>query len=123
MADNPPSPPSKPVRQIQLSQGRVALVDEDDFETLKQSKWSSHRKRNTFYAITSAYRPDGVGTKESMHRRVFARILGRRLATIEQVDHVNGDGLDNRRENLRLATKAQNGRNCRKHADAHSSRK
>ena len=49
-----------------------------------------------------------MGTQAKIHRLIMARVLGRELKRAEHVDHINGNGLDNRRENLRIATNSQN---------------
>ena len=99
------------MRDIPLSQGKVALVDDGDFEALNAHKWCAQRVRHTFYAVRHVRRADGWRMTERMHRVVLARKLGRPLMPGEKPDHENGDGLDNQRDNVRLATNAQNGRN------------
>jgi hypothetical protein len=107
--------------QIELTRNLVAIVDADDFDYLSQFKWCSNHTPRTFYALRFVRRNDGRQGVEYMHRTVLQRKLGRALANGEQVDHINGDGLDNRRINLRPATNAQNGRNCRRRASTTSS--
>ena len=86
------------MREIPLTQGRVTIVDDEDFEWL--SKWKWHF---TFYGY--AARRDGV-TDEMfyMHRE----ILGLALHEKTMVDHINLNRLDNRRENIRKCNKCQN---------------
>jgi len=101
------------MKKIPLTKGKVALVDDDDFEVLNAHRWhaSGHRQK-IFYASRCVRTPDGAWIPERMHRVILSRKLGRVLVKGEQVDHVSGDGLDNRRDNLRSATIAQNLRNC-----------
>ena len=85
-------------------------------------KWLASKDGNTFYAKRAARRADGRHTTQNMHRLVLARTLGRDIAPGMEVDHINGDGLDNRRMNLREVTKAQNMRNCRRRRSKPTSR-
>lgn len=90
------------MKKICLTQGRFALVDEEDFEYLIQRKWHVQKGRSTFYAIANK----GIFPKPIlMHRMVLNAPAG------TLVDHINGNGLDNRRENLRLCTPHENQRN------------
>jgi hypothetical protein len=99
-------------RSIRLSKGLVALVDDEDYESLSAYKWYASRIGHTSYAMRHAHTADGRRTTQYMHRMILARKLQRALAKKEQVDHVNGNGIDNRRENLRPVTISQNHRNC-----------
>ena len=110
------------MREIPLTQGKVAVIDDDDFVFLSTHRWHADRRRNTFYAQREVVLSDGRRTEEYMHRVVLSRKLGRALLPGECSDHVNGNGLDNCRRNLRSATKAQNGMNCRRHSNNRSSR-
>jgi hypothetical protein len=102
------------MKEIHLGQGKVALVDDEDFDALSAVKWLTRRHRNTFYAHRNVRMPDGKWVTEFMHRVILTYKLGRDVAVGMHTDHVNGDGLDNRRENLREATGGQNQRNCRR---------
>lgn len=103
-------------RELPLSRGLVTLVDSADYNLLNQWKWyaSSHPRARTSYAVRSVY-VGAKGTLVSIHRM----LLGLTDPSV-MVDHINGDGLDNRRENLRLATALQNQRNQGPHQDCSS---
>ena len=90
------------MREIPLSSGFVALVDDEDYERVAQYPWFRDPNRNTTYAKTRQIPGRG---KTAMHRFILD------APPDLQVDHINGDGLDNRRSNLRLCTHAENRRN------------
>jgi hypothetical protein len=87
---------------IALTQGFVALVDEADADALAQWRWWVVRSGDREYAMRTGPRPERAVWL--MHRV----ILGLRPGRTPEVDHINGDGLDNRRANLRVATHSQN---------------
>lgn len=92
-------------KEIPLTKGYVALVDDADAALVAGDKWyASVRDGRPSYAITSRTRG---GRREhcAMHRLIMNAPSG------SEVDHINGNGLDNRRANLRLSTRAENGRN------------
>ena len=93
------------MKQIKLTKGQFALVDDVDFEKLNQFKWHAQWNLNTksFYAA----RKDIEGGYESMHQRVMNFPEGM------QIDHINHDTLNNNRENLRAVTISQNAMNKR----------
>lgn len=93
------------MKEIPLTQGCVALVDDEDYQLLNSFTWFTHRTRSSNYARNNAYN-DGTRIHQYMHRIV----LGIKDAAIH-VDHVNGNGLDNRRQNLRMASQFENARN------------
>lgn len=92
--------------EVPLTQGKIAIIDDEDAERILAYKWFAawHGPSKIWYAHRSE-RIDGKGQTVRMHR--FILNAPSRL----QVDHINRDGLDNRRSNLRLATHAQNQRN------------
>ena len=92
---------------IPLSRGFVALVDDDIHPHLSKMKWSANKNWGTRYAVC---RPTHRG-KISMHWMV----LGRKPENGFVVDHINGNGLDNRRENLRIVSIRENGWNRKEH--------
>jgi hypothetical protein len=96
------------MKEIALSQGYVALVDDADYELLTQFHWRIQKTRQFRYARTNVRKADGTQTTQTMHRF----LLGLNDPAI-RADHINGNGLDNRRENLRAASAAQNSQNRR----------
>jgi hypothetical protein len=90
------------MKEIQLTQGQVALVDDEDFEELTKYNWHARADGNTMYAARGLRR-NGRWTSITMHQTL--------CPDLERVDHINGNGLDNRKENLRPATRTQNNMN------------
>jgi hypothetical protein len=91
---------------IPLTQGKYAIVDDENYEWLSQYKWHTHKSRNTFYARRQK-QIKGKQIKIPMHRE----ILGLKPKDKRKTDHKNHDGLDNRINNIRICTNAQNIRN------------
>lgn len=92
--------------KVPLSQGKFAIVSDEDAEIESYGNWVAHKSGNHFYACyrgSTANRP-----RTWMHALVLERILNRSLKKGEIPDHINGDKLDNRRENIRLASRSQN---------------
>lgn len=86
---------------IQLTRGYVALVDDDDYEKLSSYKWTAAPRDNRCYAFRSEG-PRGHQRTVRMHRVIM------NAPDDLLVDHINGNTLDNRKENLRLCTMSQN---------------
>jgi hypothetical protein len=92
-----------PCRLIPLTRGLYAIVDAADYEWLMQWKWTVKRGRYTFYAYRNDY--SGGQHHVTMHALLCPASPG------NETDHRNGNGLDNRRSNLREATPSQQRQN------------
>lgn len=95
------------IAYVPLTRGRTAVIDAEDVPLVEGFFWQGKLSRHNVYAI----RFEQHGQKRKlvcMHRA----IAGAPDGTL--VDHINGNGLDNRRANLRLATNAENTRNQRR---------
>jgi hypothetical protein len=92
---------------VPLTQGKVAVIDAADWDLVSKHRWHAVRNRRTFYAYTKLSLGGSRQKSVSMHRM----ILGVPDGTL--VDHEDGDGLNNRRNNIRPATSAQNNQNAR----------
>ena len=96
------------MKEIQLTQGKVALVDDDMYEYLNQWKWYAYtsKKSKTFYAARNSLKINGVRKRIKMHIFIYDKNNPNIL-----VDHINNNGLDNRKCNLRICTHKQNQQN------------
>jgi len=90
---------------ISLTQGEETIVDDADFEWLSQFKWRRFNRGRTGYA-----RGLVNGKRQCMHRLILKRHYPN-LPDAFMTDHINGNGLDNRRANLRPCTNRENQRN------------
>lgn len=107
VAHVPPAGQVEAFDHIPLSRGMYALVDKADAELVAPFRWFVTKRRANWYA----YRQIPGGRMEGMHQLLTGWAL---------TDHINGDGLDNRRANLRQASHAQNSRNRRKESGTSS---
>ena len=97
------------MKLIKLTQGKSTMIDDSDYDTVSKHKW--------YMALTSgaypyAYRNVWNGKRQkmlAMHRQITNAKEG------EMVDHINGDTLDNRRENLKICSRSENGLNNKRH--------
>lgn len=94
------------MKTIPLTQSKVSLVDDGDFENVNQYKWFAHKgnKSKTFYAMRNV-NIDGKKSCIYMHRFICNAVPK------EQIDHKDNDGLNNQRSNFRRCNNAQNNAN------------
>ena len=104
------------MRTIPLTQGQVAIVDDDDYPELMKFKWCAawFPDSRSFRAIRGASLPSGRSQVILMHRDIMGAAPG------QDVDHANHDPLDNRKANLRICTRSQNSANRRKRSHCSS---
>jgi hypothetical protein len=94
------------MKKIPLTQGKAAIVDDENFSGLSAFRWRAQKSSSgKYYACRSENWKRGKRPTTHMHREVLRPKDG------EQVDHINGDTLDNRRENLRICGQLQNSYN------------
>lgn len=92
------------MKQIELTQNNVTLVDDGDYDFLNQHKWHCSPKRDRSQYACRVIKQKPI----RMHNIIMNPPEG------YVVDHINGDGLDNRRENLRICKDIENRHNRRK---------
>lgn len=88
--------------KIKLTQGLFASIDDDDLEIVSPHKWCSHRIGRTVYAMTNLKLPSGKKIILHMHRKIM------KPPSDLVVDHIDGNGLNNVRSNLRICTRGEN---------------
>ena len=94
------------VLRITLTNGGYTLVDEEDYVSLASSPWRWKSNGYTKYVVRGKSDPvTGRCKLLLMHREIMGASPG------QEVDHINHNGLDNRRRNLRICTTSQNHRN------------
>ena len=96
------------MKLIALTKGYFAKVDDEDFEMVSGFKWQAKIGKTNVYAVRTVRAHDGFETTQSMHRLVMGVTDSK-----AHVDHINHNGIDNQKNNLRIATNAQNCRNRR----------
>ncbi len=92
------------MKEIKLLDGKIALVDDEDFDYLNERQWNAYKNNNVWYA----YALENYSHKQIYMHRV---IMGNPLNQL--VDHRDHDGLNNQRYNLRISTRQQNSHNSR----------
>lgn len=97
------------MKELSLTSGQFALIDDVDYDKVSSRRWHAYKSSNSWYCRTN------IGKKHiSLHAFLFPVPKG------FVVDHIDGNGLNNQRANLRQATQAENMRNQRPHRDSRS---
>ena len=94
-------------KEIELTQGKIALVDDEDYEELIKYKWYAHYDGYNYYAVTNSPSVNGKRHRIIMHRK----ILGLNIRDGKMVDHRDCVTLNNRRSNLRVVSQSVNNQN------------
>jgi len=98
------------MKEIELTQGLKAQVDDEDFEELNRFNWCAHKGGNTYYAERKSPRINGDRHIIKMHH-----VINGFPPKGKMTDHADGNGLHNEKYNLRNVTRRQNSQNI-KHA-------
>jgi hypothetical protein len=128
-----------PFRRIKLTQGKFAIVDPEDYVWLSQYKWYARKSGQVYYAGRS-FNISGKKFNPQMHRLIMEHVIAseakqsknavrttqyavrNKLPDNLLIDHINNNGLDNRKINLRIVTQRQNCWNSRAKFASRSSR-
>jgi hypothetical protein len=89
----------KGMKKIKLTQNKYALVDDKDFDYLNQFKWCFHDN----YAVRSQYNKKSKTEKQILMHRIILKTPKNKIT-----DHIDGNGLNNQRKNLRICTQSGN---------------
>ena len=97
-----------PMKEIFLTQDKVAFIDDEDFEELGRYKWRALKSKNGKWYATRDLLKNGKRTTIPMHRQIMNATQG------EMVDHKDNNGLFNCKKNLRFCNMEQNAANQKK---------
>jgi len=92
-----------PFRKIPLTKGKFAIVDPEDYHQIRECKWYAHKSPHTFYAVRSL-----TNGKKEKRKNAYMHHMVIDIPAGMYCDHINHNGLDNRKANLRIATHTQN---------------
>ena len=87
------------MKEIKLSNGMVTMVDDENYEHLNKFKWHSQKGRYTYYVIRH-------GNKENTTIRMHREIMNPQKKM--EIDHIDHNGLNNQKYNLRICTRSEN---------------
>lgn len=104
------------MKEIPLTRGMVALVDDEDFDRVNKFKWNANKISNTYYACRSVKIPK---TRNSVCIYMHRLILGLTVST-QYADHKDHNGLNNQKNNLRICAHHQNLTNLKKRQNTSS---
>lgn len=102
------------MKEIPLDKGHILFIDNEDYEEVSKLIWKVAKRLHTFYAISDIRKKGHARKVILLHRLIMKAPKG------TLIDHINGNGLDNRKSNLRYANKSKNAMNMSKHTP-HSS--
>jgi len=95
----------KTAKEIPLTRGMIAIVSKKDYNNLKKIKWHVVENYKCFYAA----KWDSKNKNNATMHRIILGLTDKK----KEVDHIDGNGLNNQRSNLRIATRKQNSHNQR----------
>jgi hypothetical protein len=97
------------MKKIPLTQNKFALVDDEDYDDLNQFKWYAHKSGNTYYACRKISHP--IKPKKQYDEKMHRKIMGLKFGNKLQPDHLDHNGLNNQKLNLRITDKIGNAEN------------
>ena len=101
--------------RIKLNNGKIVLIDGSDFSLIANYNWYANKNGSTFYALTNVW-ANGKRTTLQMHRLILG-LTNPKILT----DHIDGNGLNNQRSNLRKVNRQGNNWNRRKQRGRYTS--
>jgi len=108
------------MKKILLTQGKIALVDDEDYEWLNQYRWYAHKKTKHSF---SAGRNIPLDNRKQRSQKMHRLILGLERGDKRECDHIDGNSLNNQRNNLRICSRHQNNCNRKSYSNSTSTYK
>ena len=93
------------MKEIPLIKGFSALVDDEDYPLVSEYGWFPRVRKHTVYVECNMFLEDGKRHTVNLHRFIM------KPSSAQEIDHINHNGLDNRKSNLRVCLRAENAKN------------
>lgn len=108
------------MKEIELTQNQVAFVDDEDFDRLNKLKWRTEKVIKSYGIVYYACRTTPKTTSNKRGYEFMHTLIVGKLTKGFETDHIDGNGLNNCKSNLRIVTTAQNSMNAKKAANKSS---
>lgn len=99
--------------EVILKNNNILKIDDQDADLLQGNSWQYSKSSSKFY-VRRGIKIKGKRIGQYLHRMIIEKIINRKLLKHEHIDHIDGDSLNNKRDNLRIVSIQENNKNRQK---------